>query len=148
MTVVIVREFCHERSKTVGAEPWLYFVPFQRDVETALERLRRQEFAAGRYRGSELRPQSMEEAFENMEADGTASILDIMMVADEPNFCAVAPLAGETLNGIYGTDQPTRAMVEGRQDFYEDIERGQGVYFTVYKDGQPHELCFAGYSFD
>lgn len=132
----------------MGAEPWLYFVPYQEDVEAALELLRQQEFDAGRYRGSELEPLSMEEAFANMEADGTASILDIMMVSDESNFCAVAPLARETLISIYGTDQPTRAMVEGRQDFYEDIERGQGVYFTVYEDGRPHELCFAGYSFD
>ncbi len=132
----------------MGAEPWLYFVPYQQDVEAALEQLRQQEFDAGRYRGSELEPQSMEAAFANMEADGTASILDIMMVSDEPNFCAVAPLAADTLKGIYGTDQPTRAMVERRQDFYEDIERGQGVFFTVYNDGRPHELCFAGYSFD
>jgi hypothetical protein len=33
-------------------------------------------------------------------------------------------------------------------DFMEEVERGQGVYIILYRDGQPDEICFAGYSFD
>ena len=68
----------------MGAEPWQYFVAYQPNLQGALENLRQQEFRAGRFRGSELKPATIEEAFENMDADGTASILDIERVAEEP----------------------------------------------------------------
>lgn len=132
----------------MGAESWQYFVTYQPNLQGALENLRHQEFRAGRFRGSELKPATIEEAFENMDADGTASILDIERIADEPDFCVVAPLPKDELVRLFGTDQPTRAMIEQNMDFYEDIERGQGVYILVYKDGQPSEIFFGGYSFD
>jgi hypothetical protein len=132
----------------MGAEPWQYFVTYEPNLQGALDKLRRQEFQAGRFRGSELNPATIEEAFENMDADGTASILDIERVADEPDFSVVAPLPKDELVRLFGTDQPTRAMIEENMDFYEDIERGQGVYIIVYKDGQPSEIFFGGYSFD
>ena len=132
----------------MGAEPWQYFVTYQPNLQGALENLRQQEFRAGRFRGSELKPATIQEAFENMDADGTASILDIERVADEPDYCAVAPLPKNTLVRLFGTDQPTRAMIEQNMDFYEDIERGQGVYIILYKDGHPSEIFFGGYSFD
>jgi hypothetical protein len=83
-----------------------------------------------------------------MDADGTASILDIERVADEPDFCVVAPLSKDELVRLFGTDQPTRAMIEQNMDFYEDIERGQGVYIILYENGHPSEIFFGGYSFD
>ena len=70
----------------MGGEPWDYFVPYEENIQAALEKLRQREFRAGRYRGSEDTPATMEEAFENMGASGTASILDIMFVDEEPNF--------------------------------------------------------------
>jgi len=132
----------------MGAEPWQYFVTYQPNLQGALENLRQQEFRAGRFRGSELKPATIEEAFENMDADGTASILDIESVADESDFCVVAPLPKDELVRLFGTAEPTHAMIEQNMDFYEDIERGQGVYIIVYKDGQPSEIFFGGYSFD
>jgi hypothetical protein len=62
----------------MGAEPWSYYVPFQADIQAALDKLRDQVFKSGKYRGSQLKPRTPTEALENMEADGTASILDIM----------------------------------------------------------------------
>ncbi len=132
----------------MGAEPWDYFVPYEENVQQALEKLRRREFQAGRFRGSELRPGTMEEAMENMDADGTGSILDIIRVADEPDFCAVVPLSDEELTEYFGTTQPTRQMIQDNNDFYENIERGQGIYIVAYQGGKPSEIYFAGYSFD
>jgi hypothetical protein len=132
----------------MGAEPWDYFVPYEANIQAALQQLREREFRAGRFRGSELRPVSIDDAVINMEADGTASILDIDHVAAEPEFCAVAPVPADVLVRYFGTDQPTHEMVEQNGDLFEDIERGQGVYIVVYKDGAPAELYFAGYSFD
>jgi hypothetical protein len=132
----------------MGAEAWDYFVPYEPNIQTALDKLRRQEFAAGRFRGSELNPTSIEEAFENMDADGTASILDIERVSDEADFSAVCPLSAGELTRYFGTDKPTREVIEANQDFYEDIECGQGIYIVVYKDNKSSEIFIAGYSFD
>jgi hypothetical protein len=132
----------------MGAEPWDYFVPYEPNIQTALDKLRQREFAAGRFRGSELSPTTIEEAFENMDADGTASILDIERVSDEADYGAVCPVSSSELNRYFGTDKPTREMIEANVDLYEDIERGQGIYTVVYKDGKPSEIFFAGYSFD
>jgi hypothetical protein len=132
----------------MGAEPWDYFVPYEEDVQKVLEKLRLREFRAGRYRGAEDHPATIEEAFENMDEDGTASILDITHIADEPEFFAVVPLPRLDLVRLFGTDKPTREMIERNMDFYEDIDRGQGVYIVAHKDGKPSEIFFGGYSFD
>jgi hypothetical protein len=91
---------------------------------------------------------TIEEAMDEAAEDGTRSILDIEQVADEPDFCVAAPLDEELLSELYGTTEPTRAMIEGNLDFLEDLERGHGVYCTLYKNGKPDEILFAGYSFD
>jgi len=132
----------------MGAEPWSYFVPYEPNIQSALDKLRQQEFAAGRFRGSELNPATIEEAFENMDADGTASILDIERVGNDADYGVVCPLSLSEVTRYFGNDKPTREMIEANMDFYEDIERGQGIYIVVYKDDKPSEIFFAGYSFD
>lgn len=149
----------------MGAEPYWYFVKHDTDIDGALQDLRRREFEAGRYCPRidflwEMFPltanspapgpahASIEEAIEASAESGTRSILDLDHVSPYPDFCAVAPLDKAILRELYGTDQPTRAMVEANMDFMESMERGQGTYVVIYKDGAPDEVLFAGYSFD
>jgi hypothetical protein len=147
----------------MGAEPYWYFVKYQADVQNALDELREREFQAGRYNpvtpflrfpidptapAPGAQHDSIEEAMEDADADGTRSILDIHSIAEEPNFCVAVPLASDVLESLYGTTQPTREMIVENMDFLEDIERGHCVYTTVYKEGRLSELFFAGYSFD
>lgn len=132
----------------MGGEAWSYFTPFERSVHAALEKLRDRVFESGEFRGSEMEPGSPEEALANMEDQGTASILDIMDVSPTPEFCTVSPLSDEELESYFGTTEPTREMILANQDFYNPIERGQGIYMTVYKNGRPSEYFFAGYSVD
>jgi hypothetical protein len=149
----------------MGAEPYWYFEKYDGDVDAALQALRQREFAAGRYNPViasmwQLFPigphspapgaqhSSIQEAMEDADADGTRSILDLDHVGDEPDFCTVAPLPDDVLVELFGTTEPTRAMVETDMDFMESIDRGQGVYIILYRDGKPDEICFAGYSFD
>jgi hypothetical protein len=69
-------------------------------------------------------------------------------VSAAPSYRAVAPLAGEDLRRLFGTDRPTHDLVANRDELFEALERGQGVYIIVYKGNQPEEIFFAGYSFD
>jgi hypothetical protein len=154
----------------MGSEPYYYFVRYQRDIEEALQQLRRREFEAGRYnplirrrpfmesptdspnskpRTSRMeRHGSIEEAREAAGADGTRSILDIEHIGDQPDFCVATRIDPEALKDLYGTTEPTHEMIEPNMGFLDDIERGHAIYVVVYKNGQPDELFFAGYSFD
>jgi hypothetical protein len=132
----------------MGAEPWNCFAKYDSNIQRALDKLREQEFAAGRFRYAEHQPSSIEEALEIADADGTCSILDIMQISDTPDFCCAAPFSADELQTYFGTDRPTRAHVETADDYWEDIERGQARYAILYADGKPSEIYFAGYSFD
>jgi hypothetical protein len=147
----------------MGGHPWFYFVQYQPDVNSALQALRQREFSAGRYNPVIWFPEfpvdtdspvpgaqhdSIEEAFEDADADGTRSILDMERVSDTPDFGAVSPVPGDVLMTLFGTDRPTREMVEANDELYELIERGHGIYVIVYEGEQPSEIFFAGHSFD
>ena len=147
----------------MGAHPYWYFVDYQPSVQKALDELREREFRAGRYNpampflefpvdpsepGPGAQHDSIGDACADAAEDGTRSILDISEVADDPTFCVAAPLSDDDLEAFYGTTQPSREQVEENMDWFEDLERGHCVYIKVYKNGQPNELLFAGYSFD
>ncbi len=85
----------------MGAEPWSSFTKFDSDIQRALDKLRRDVFAAGAYRYAEENPSSIEEALEISDADGTASILDIQQVSDKPDFCCAAPFSARRTENIF-----------------------------------------------
>lgn len=132
----------------MGAEPWSNFTKYEPNLQAALDKLRQSVFAAGEYRYAEEGPATIEEALEIADADGTASILDIMQISEEPDFCCAAPFSADELRDYFGSERPTRAEVESADEFWEGLERGQARYAVVYENGQPAELFFAGYSFD
>lgn len=147
----------------MGAEPYFYFVKYQKDAERALQELRHREFAAGRYNpaaellefpvdansaGSGAQHDSIEEALRASGADGTRSVLDLQAIGDEPDFGVACRLGDEILLDLYDTTEPTHEMIEENMGFFDELDRGQGIYTIVYKDGKPDELFFAGYSFD
>jgi hypothetical protein len=146
----------------MGGHPWFYFVPYQPDINIALQDLRRREFEAGRYNPVVWFPPfpvdlnaapgaqhaSIEEAMEDADADGTRSILDIERISDTPDYAAVVQLAEDELLDLFGTDKPTREMIEENDDLFERLERGQGVYLIAYQNEEPSEIYFAGYSYD
>ena len=148
----------------MGGHSYYYAVPYENDINRALQSLRVREFEAGRYNpavpfleysiDASLTPSpgrkhaSIQEAVEASDADGTRSILDIEKIGSEPDFGVAAELSPERLNELYGTDKPTREMVAENMDFFEDVERGQAIYFLIFKDGKPSEIFFAGMSYD
>jgi len=132
----------------MGGWPYQYVVPFQEDVQAALDVLREDVFARGAYYGSEAHPRSIEEAVARSGESGTRSILDIERVSPRPAYRRAAPLTAAEVERYFGSAQPTVTMVEESDDLWEDLERGQARYLVVYDGGIRVNLVFVGYSFD
>ena len=156
----------------MGADPWSCFTPYRDDISEALKEAKLREFAAGRYSkpwGFKGTHATIEEAVAAAEADGTCSILDMEGVAEvprnpdhpigadefqladfdgDPMLGLVAPLAPAQLIEIYGTECPSRSMIEQNDGYYDLLDRGMGIYIIAYEDDQPSEIFFAGYSYD
>lgn len=149
----------------MGANPYWYFVPYDLDVQRALDALREREFAAGRYNPvvmfpvfGEPNPGRFAPAHPNIAAaftdaarsgDGTRSILDIERVSQKQEWGAAAPLPEDVVIEIFDTIRPTREMVEARlRDVFDVINRGQCVYLPIYDGESATEILFAGYSYD
>jgi hypothetical protein len=95
-------------------------------------------------------PQTIEELIEQRGEEGTHSIIDIDRVSSLPDFGAAVPLPLEEYIEIFGTDKPTREMIEEK---VEDIEEYTdmpmvGVYIIVYNTNSPAEIYFSGFSGD
>ena len=107
-------------------------------------------FQSGEFNGVEFGPATPEEALRMTveDGDGTRSILDIMQVADAPNFCCAAPLTPDELQRYFGHGKPTREQLKQAGGFWEDIERGHCRVIVLYHGDEPTQLYFAGYSFD
>jgi hypothetical protein len=132
----------------VGAEPYDYTVPYEPDIQAALDKLRRRVFESKEFNGAVFDPPTPEAAFELAGADGTRSILDISRVSDEPDFCCAAPLSVEELERYFDTQKPTKVMLKEADEFWDDLERGMARYVILYEGDEPKEIYFAGYSFD
>jgi hypothetical protein len=151
------------KGQVMGGHPYWYFVPYQENVQDALDALRRREFRAGRYNPAMPFPKfpidliapspgaqhaSIDHAFEGADADGTRSILDLMSIGSSPGYTVAAAVPAPVLRRYFGSEQPTRSAVEQNRELFDDIQRGQGIYIVVYEGGQPLEIFFAGYSYD
>jgi hypothetical protein len=100
------------------------------------------------------RAETIDELLEQRAESGTHSILDIQRISPTPDFGAVSPLPVEEIQALFGTDKPTRKMVEDKLGDYDLVEhplvseRWHGIYFTIYRDCRPDELFFMGTSGD
>ena len=153
----------------MGAHPYWYVVPYEDDIEGALQKLRQREFQAGRYNPvvpfpefpitvSTASPGAQHDSIDDVLAaaneDGTRSILDIAQVSSEPfdgsqmPFFTAFPISDSYLEELFGTSRPTRQVAETNDSMWERIERGSAVYVVLFADDTPREILFAGYSFD
>lgn len=98
------------------------------------------------------KPKTIEKLLELQGESGTHSILDILGTSSEPKFAAVSPLPRAKLVEIFGSETPSRALIEKTYDSgaLEEFtsERWEGIYIVAYRDGSPSEIFFAGCSGD
>lgn len=169
----------------MGASAWIYFVPYQPDINKALQALREEVFRSGKYfkmqhsawdddnitvplppelidalreeanyYASLPEPKSPDELLHYNAAAGTHSIIDITRVSTSPEFGSASPLTPQELFTIFGTEKPTRAVIDkiGENQLFTHVtelrQRWEGAYIIVYKDEQPDEILFIGFSGD
>jgi hypothetical protein len=132
----------------MGGWPYQYVVPYQANLQAALDGLRKDVFERGAYYGSEARPGSIKEAVRRSGESGTRSILDIERITKTPASCCAALLTNDEIARYFGGQTPTIKMVEECEDLWNDLERGMARCVLIHEGGAPKELVFIGYSFD
>ena len=146
----------------MGAFPYWYFIPYQKDINQALQELRQRELMAGRYYPNieyidfplnELEIKASEhgtidEAVTAARDTGTRSILDLSFISHDPEFGAAQILPEDLYEEFFDTRFPTRRHIEESDALFDSIERGHGFCIEVYTDTVLNELCFIGYSYD
>jgi hypothetical protein len=147
----------------MGANLYWYLVPYEENFNEVLEKLRMREFKAGRYNpvipfpkfpitddSESPGPQhsDINQPLNETEYDGTRSILDLITVSEEDDYCVARILSKEELLNYFGTEKPDAETIQVKTGFIEDIERGKGRCIVVYENDQAKDLFFIGYSFD
>lgn len=132
----------------LGDDTYEHTVPYEPDIQSALDKLRAQVFVSGEFNGAQFDPATPEEALELAEEEGTRSILDILKVAEQPDFCCAAPLSPDELRQYFGTTHPTVDDLTRSPDFGEEVERGHCRYVILYEHDKPTQIYFIGVAFD
>jgi hypothetical protein len=163
-------------SAMAGASSWSYFVPYQKNINKALQELRQQVFREGDYykpaefakrmyadgtiskkeldawlKGlqSEPEPKTIRELIDLRADEGTHAIIDIERVSDTLDYSVVMPLTAQEYQKLFSTAKPTHALVKKKEsELWGLRKRWVGVYVIVYKGGEPDEIFFGGFSGD
>jgi hypothetical protein len=151
----------------VGASEWWYVVPYQDDLDEALDALRRRVFADGDFISpvdfglpapesvDDLAYQEMYEEF--MGTNGTHSILDIARGVVRPGYDhgsegTIWRLTDEESQRVFGSARPSRADFDvADRRALQDLVTGRrwtGRAVVLWTGDNPDEIAFWGYSGD
>lgn len=132
----------------MGAEGYIWVTKYKKNLADALETARMEVFASGKFIGADEHPASIEKAIELGAESGTGSLLDIVTVSEAPEICAVCPVDTEELLKFFDTERPTIEQIEKSASFWASFDRGEARAVTLYENGQPARICFAGWTID
>lgn len=132
----------------MGAEGYIWVTKYKKNLADALETARMEVFASGKFIGADKLPASIEKAIELGAESGAGSLLDIVTVSEAPELCAVCPLSREELLEFFGSERPTIGQIEKSVSFWASFDRGEARAVTLYENGQPARICFAGWTID
>lgn len=128
----------------MGAETYTWVTKYKKNLADALAAARMEVFASGKFIGAEEHPSSIEEAMEIDPECGTGSLLDIASVSEAPELCSVCQVSKKKCVEFFGTERPTFAEIEKCMPFWESFDRGEARAVTLYENGKPAQICFAG----
>jgi hypothetical protein len=96
-------------------------------------------------------PQTIKEAQDRSDAQGTRSILDIERIASQPGMGVATALPRHVYRQFFGTEKPTREMIEQAvttKGLLDDVMRWEAIYVIAFKNERPDEIFFGGCSGD
>ena len=126
----------------MGADSWSHWQPWSKSLKATL-------VAAQAVALEEQGYESVDEALEATEADGTASVIDITGFVEEPEAAHCWELTAEECAEHLGAEKPTRAAIEEKIDgLVEGLGRGESLCVVAWKKEKPEAVYFAGWSFD
>lgn len=135
----------------MGGHPWMYFVPYESDLQSALEKLQERELRAGRYYpvmdeapfpsaqggpGPGGQHESIADALEASDATGTRSILDMQGFASTP----VMSLAAKEAREQEVMKQMAAKMAAGEPIDYGAFSAGQDDHAGLISPADPEVL--------
>jgi hypothetical protein len=82
------------------------------------------------------------------ESDIDAALQKRPYGTHEDPHMGVSPLAETDRISFFGDARPGKEAVENSEALWDRLERGTAVYLVLYANGEPHEIFFAGISFD
>jgi hypothetical protein len=95
------------------------------------------------------RPRSVSALMEMIGEVGAGSILDAYKTGARPSLGVAGPFPRETLTRLFGTEQPTRPLIEQRlENVWELLSRGEAAYVIAFAEGLPAQMCFTGFAVD
>jgi ferritin len=98
---------------------------------------------------SEIIPATIEELFELNQESGTHSIIDIFEINNNIDENESGTISDNELIRLFGTNKPNRQMIEDKVDeLLEFRGRFLCTYIIVYKNNEPDEIFFTGFSGD
>ena len=154
----------------MGASGWVYVVPYQDNLQAALDDLRRHVFATGAY----VKPDDYGDVFEDlpvpgsvddleqeqfgefMGTSGTHSVIDVRRIVPvdfpEEEFGAIRPLSDDEARLLFGMPRPSRADFDAvDENALDDLVTGgrwTGRAVVLWTEDKPSEIAFWGYSGD
>ena len=132
----------------MGSEGYIWVTRYRKNLAEALERARNEVFLSGKFIGAELYPATFQEAWAHDPEGGTGSLLDIVSVGGPDDFCSVYPLSVAELLSFFGTERPALDEIRNCTEFWESFDRGQARAISLYENGRPAKICFAGWTID
>ena len=132
----------------MGSESYVWVTRYRKNLTEALERARNEVFLSGKFIGAELYPATFQEAWAHDPEGGTGSLLDIVSVGGPDDFCSVYPLSAAELLSFFGTERPALDEIRNCTEFWESFDRGQARAISLYENGRPAKICFAGWTID
>lgn len=95
-------------------------------------------------------PETAEDLIKIQADSGTHCAIDIDGISSTPDYRMASPVSKEQLIGIFGTEKPTRSMVEKLKDRVIELfpTSWMALYFTIYKDDAPDEWFIYGITGD
>ncbi len=161
----------------MGSTYWVYFAPYQSDIEKALQSLREEVFRRGRFEyhigraldlsriegwdaaGSAIfqemvnaareRAKTIDGLLEIVGDSGTHTILDIQHVSKAPGYSFITQATREELLAWFGTEKPSKESISVLvQDYEYLIDCHHNCFVILYDGDQPSEICFFGVTGD